>query len=96
MKNKKLTNFEKHLQEEMKNPEFRKAYHEAGVRLEIAYKINRLRKKQKVSQQELAKRIGTTQSAVARIENGDQNFTADMLDKIASAFSYKLKIEFVR
>ena len=92
---KKLTNYEQHLQEELKNKEFRQAYEEEYAKLAFAYQIMQLRKKHKMSQTELAKRLKTTQSAIARMEAGEQNFTLDTLQKIADAFHRKLKIELV-
>ena len=91
----KLTNFEIHLREELKDPEFKRLFNEYGRQLEIAYQILQLRKKAKVSQTELAKKIGTTQSNVARLEAGNQNFTTSTLEKIAKALNKNLKIEFV-
>lgn len=88
--------FEQYLAQQMKKETFRKAYEEESQRLEIAYKILQLRKKQKLSQKELAQKLDTTQSVVARMEAGQQNFTTDTLRKIASAFSRNLKIEFVK
>ncbi|MGM0629248.1 MAG: helix-turn-helix domain-containing protein [Patescibacteria group bacterium] len=44
--------------------------------------IQRFREKHDLTQKELAKRLNTTQSAVARIESGDQNVSAAMLSKI--------------
>lgn len=90
----KLTNYEKHFQAKMKSKKFKKAYEEERHRLAIAYKIAQLRKKKHLSQKELAKKIDTTQSVVARMEAGQQNFTTDTLQKIASAFEKNLKIDF--
>ena len=92
---KNLTNYEKHLQEELKDPVFRKAYREEYAKLAFAYQIAQTRKKRKLSQAELAKRLGTTQSVVARMETGEQNFTVGTLQKIADVFRKKLKIELV-
>jgi len=92
----KLTNYEKHFRAKMKKSDFRKAYEEERHRLEIAYKIVQLRKKQNLSQKELARRLGTTQSAIARMEAGQQNITTDTLQKIALIFDRKLKIEFAK
>ncbi|PIR72472.1 MAG: transcriptional regulator, partial [Candidatus Nealsonbacteria bacterium CG10_big_fil_rev_8_21_14_0_10_36_24] len=78
------------------NPEFKKYYNEYGKQLEIAYQILQLRKQKRMSQKELAKKIGTKQSNIARIEAGEQNFTADTLQKIANAFDRELKIDFVK
>jgi len=91
----KLTNFEKHFRKEMKNEKFRKAYEQEWRKLNIAYGILKLREKHGYTQKELAKKLKTTQSVVARIESGDQNLTIDYLNKIADIFHKNLKIDFV-
>lgn len=96
-KNKYLTDasvWENYLKKELKNPEFKKYYDEYGKQLEIAYQILQLRKKKKISQLELAKRIGTKQSNIARIEAGQQNFSIETLEKIADALGSRLKVIF--
>ena len=97
-KNKKITylSFDKILAKELKNPEFKRYYDEHGKQLEIAYQILQLRKKSKMSQVELAKKIGTKQSNIARMETGQQNFTTETLQKIASALGRELRVEFVK
>lgn len=97
-KNKKIVypSFEQYLAHEMKNKTFRRAYAEESHRLKIAYKILQLRKKHRLSQKELAQKLDTTQSVVARIETGQQNLTTDTLQRIASVFDRNLRIEFVR
>jgi len=92
---KKSTNFDLYLQKLLKDPELKKYYDEVGKQLEIAYKILQLRKKQGITQSEFAKKIGTTQSNVARLESGQQNFTTETLQKIAKAFRLELRVEFV-
>ena len=96
--NKKIVylSFERYLSQQMKNKAFREAYEKEGRCLEIAYRILQLRKKQRISQKELAIKLDTTQSVVARMESGQQNFTTDTLQKIASVFKCNLKIEFVK
>ena len=86
----KLTNYEKHFRTKMKNSKFRKAYEEEKYRLDIAYQILELREKKKFTQAMLAKKIGTTQSVVARIESGKKNLTIDTVGKIANALNKKL------
>jgi len=95
-KTKKVVDFQVYLAEKLKNQKFRKYYDEYGKQLEIAYQILKLRKQKGISQAELAKKIGTKQSNVARMETGQQNFTTDTLQKIASVFKRDLKIEFVK
>jgi len=97
-KHKKIVypSFEQYLAQQMKNRVFRKAYEEESHRLEIAYRILQLRKQQRLSQKELAQKLNTTQSVIARMEAGQQNFTTDTLQKIASIFNRELKIDFVK
>lgn len=92
---KKLTNYEKDLRKRLKDPEFFAGFQEELAKLKLAYAMLELRKKHKLSQQEVAKRLGTTQSVVARMEAGEQNFTVSTLQKIADVFRKKLKIELV-
>jgi ribosome-binding protein aMBF1 (putative translation factor) len=47
--------------------------------------VHRLRTEAGLTQAELAKRMGTTQSAVARMEAGGTRPTLEMLDKLAAA-----------
>ena len=97
--NKKKTqekeDFQNYLSDQLKNPMIKKYYDESGKQLEVAYRILKLRKQKGMSQVELAKKIGTKQSNVARIEAGQQNFSVDTLEKIAKAFGCDLKIDFV-
>ena len=88
--------FDRYLAHQMENRAFKKIYEEEGQRLEIAYQILQLRNKQKLSQKTLAEKLNTTQSVIARMEAGQQNFSIETLNKIASVFERELKIEFVR
>ena len=95
-KTQKAADFQDYLTEKLKSPRFRKYYDEYGKQLEIAYQILKLRKQKRMSQAELARKIGTRQSNIARMEAGQQNFTTDTLQKIATVFKRDLKIEFVK
>jgi transcriptional regulator with XRE-family HTH domain len=53
-----------------------------------------LRKQKRISQAELAKKIGTKQSNIARMEAGEQNFSIETLQKIAQVFNKDLKVSF--
>ena len=64
--------------------------------IKIGYKICQMRGEKKMSQKQLAQKLKTTQSAVARMETGHQNFTFKMLQKIAAVFDRNLKIDFVK
>ena len=53
----------------------------------IARLIRELREERGVTQEAFAKKLGTTQSAVARIERGEQNLSTEMLSKIGDALN---------
>lgn len=92
---KKLTNFERHFREQMKDKKFREAYEKEKRKVFIAYEIVKLREKSGYTQKQLAKKLGTTQSVIARMEGGNQNFTVDNLEKVASVFNKELNVRFV-
>ena len=52
--------------------------------------IANLREEKGLTQDDLAKLLGTTQSAVARIESGKQNLTTEMLGKISKAMNREI------
>ncbi|MCF7815609.1 MAG: UDP-N-acetylglucosamine 1-carboxyvinyltransferase [Candidatus Pacebacteria bacterium] len=56
----------------------------------IGMRIADIRETQGVTQKALAKLLNTTQSAIARIESGKQNVSADMLKKLSKALKKNL------
>jgi len=56
----------------------------------IGSKISDLREAQGLTQTDLAKKLKTTQSAIARLESGKQNVSTDMLKKISNALGKNL------
>ena len=64
------------------------------IYIEIQQMILRERKKQKMTQKELAKRTGISQANISKIENGETHPTVDSLKKIAEAFGKRLLISF--
>jgi UDP-N-acetylglucosamine 1-carboxyvinyltransferase len=56
----------------------------------IGQRIADLRETQGMTQSDLAKALHTTQSAIARIESGNQNLSADMLKKVSRALKKNL------
>ena len=96
MKDSKIRTFRSRLSEDLKDPEFKVHYREERQALKLSLKIAKLRAKKGLSQQELAKLMGTSQQAISRIESGDyEGFTLKTLEKIAEATGTRVKIEFV-
>ena len=92
-KNKK-TNFDRFLEKELEDDEFREEFEKGFENLKIGYKINKARKERNMSQKELAEEIGTAQSNISRIERGDQNISSELLYKIAKALNKDLVVKF--
>ena len=62
-----------------------RAYAEADIAGRLAEVVYRLRTTARLTQTELARRMGTTQSAVARVEGGGSIPTLDLLDRVGRA-----------
>ncbi len=58
--------------------------------LQIGERVAELRENQGMTQGALAKEMGTTQSAVARIEQGEQNLSTETLSKIGTALQREI------
>ena len=78
----------------LKDPEVKKAYDNLEAEYQVIRKVIDLRLKKKMSQKELAERVGTKQAAISRFENNLSNPTVAFLSKIASTFNKKLIIDF--
>jgi len=96
MKKGKVRTFQSQLREDIKDPEFKAHYQEERQALKLAMKIAELREKKGLSQQQLARLMGTSQQAISRIESGEyEGFTLKTLEKIAEATGMRVKIDFV-
>jgi DNA-binding XRE family transcriptional regulator len=79
----------------MKNPKFRQKYREADADYAIIEALIQARALAKMSQTQVADRIGTTQSAIARLEAGNVAPTLSTLRRYAEATGTRLKIGLV-
>jgi len=76
----------------LKDVEVKKVYDSLEVEYKIISDMVRLRNKKKITQKQLADKIGTTQSALSRFEMGDVNPSLDFLKKVANALGAKLVV----
>ena len=82
--------------ESKKSPEFKKAYEEELTRLQIGFKIARLRQMRHLSQAELAKRVKTTQQTISRLEDlKNARININTLARVAVALKARLTIDFI-
>lgn len=91
----RLKSFFDDFKEDMRNPEFRRGVAEEYRKLELSLAVIRLRKGRKLTQAQLAKKLKTNQSAIARLESGRENVTIETLSKIAVALKKRLVVRFV-
>ena len=92
----KYVDFEDMHRESMRNPKLKKAYDALQPKYDLIRAILDARIKRGVTQKELARRVGTTQSAIARFESGVGNPTLDFLSKISTAVGAKLEVRISR
>ena len=80
----------------MENPKFRAVYDEVSTEMNIGEQIAQIRHKAKMSQLELAKKVYTSRTAIARYESGNYNrYSLSTLIRIARALHKKLKVSYV-
>ena len=88
--------FRDYLNEQLKDPVVRKAYEEEGVFVELAVQITRLREQKGLSQQELARRLHTSQQTISRLESPHNgSLSLRTLIKLAHTLGKELKVQFV-
>jgi len=91
-----MSDFRNFLKENLENdPEFKEIWDENTQKRELVKTIIALRIKEHLTQKDLAEKIGTHQSAISRLENGNYNPSVDFLYRIAKALNRKVEINFV-
>jgi len=80
----------------LKDPEVRKQYDTLKAEFQLAEELIKARTKAKVTQAELAKRIGTKSTAISRLESPNYGKASiSMLKKVAQALGCELQIRLV-
>lgn len=87
-----MKNFNELKKELLKNKKVAKEYEKLTPRYHIISELIAARLKKGLTQKELADKIGTKQSAIARLEAGNVNPTLGFIEKAASVMGYKLKV----
>jgi len=87
-----MDDFQKHLQESLHDKDFKEAYDKKELRFKVIDILVGIRVQYKLTQAELAKRLGTTQTVISRIENGSVNVGIDFLQRVGAAFDKKIEI----
>ena len=78
--------------EVLKNKNVRAAYDALGPEFEVIAALIKRRLEKGFTQRQLAERVGTKQSAIARLESGAYNPSIDFLKKVTRALDARLRI----
>ena len=80
---------------ELKNFRIEEVFEGEDPVYQLRKRILELRLEKGYSQEELAKKAGTKQAVISRIENGESEPRLETINKIAKALDKKVKIELV-
>jgi ribosome-binding protein aMBF1 (putative translation factor) len=79
-----------------KDEDLKRLIEEEALNVKVARMIYEARTKAGLTQQQLAKRVGTTQPVIARLEDADyRGHSLTMLQRIATALNGQLEIHLV-
>ena len=78
----------------MKNPKYKTEYDVLGKEFQLVRSLIEARTRAGLSQTQLARRMKTSQSYVARIESGQVKPSTAALERLAKATGLRLKITF--
>lgn len=88
-----MKDWKKYKKELLKDEEVKQEYDKLTPRYELISQLIEARNKRGLTQKELAKRMGTKQSAISRLESGNANPSILFLEKLAEALNTKLQIQ---
>ena len=92
----KVNNFKTYSDKLFEDKNFKEKFDQEYNNLVISEKIVQLRHKVHLTQDQLAKKIKTTKSAISRYENNSyKGYSLFLLQKIASACGADLRVSFV-
>ena len=93
----KQTNFDRYLDEQLKDPTFAARFKEAGEAWDVAMQLASLRKESGLSQKELAQRAGTSQQQISRLESpGYAGHSMSMLRRVAHVMGASVRVQIRR
>lgn len=88
-------NFRETLNEQLKNPEFKKEWDALEPEYQIIKAMLDTRNEKAMTQKQLADITGIPQADISRLENGNANPSLRTLQRLADGMGMKLKLEFV-
>ncbi len=94
---KRRTNFDVYLDEQLKDKGFAARFKKAGQAWDVAVQLAALRKESGLSQKELARRVGTSQQQISRLESPSyEGHSLNMLRRVAEVLGATVHVEIHR
>ena len=94
---KRKTNFDRYLEQQLKDKDFSARFKKAGQAWDVALQLAALREDSGLSQKELAQRVGTSQQQISRLESPSyEGHSLSMLRRVAEALGATLHVELER
>jgi len=87
-------NFQEYKKQKLQDPEFQKAYDDLGPEYDIIRAMIDSREALQLSQQELSRRTGISQSHLSRLESGNYNPSLKFLKRVAAGLGKEVHILF--
>lgn len=78
----------------LKEPGFKEGYDALALEFAVASMLIEARTRAKLSQAQLAKRMGTSQSTIARLESGAAKPSFSTLERFAEATGMRMRVVF--
>ncbi|HEX5657019.1 MAG TPA: helix-turn-helix transcriptional regulator [Polyangiales bacterium] len=78
----------------LKEPGFKEGYDALAAEFAVASVLIEARTRAKLSQAELAKKMGTSQSTIARLESGSAKPSLSTLERFAKATGMRMRVVF--
>jgi transcriptional regulator with XRE-family HTH domain len=91
----KKSNFDKYLEDQLKDPSFAERFKSAGEAWDVALQIAALRQQAGLSQKDLAKLLKTSQQQISRLESpGYEGHSLSTLRRVAEVLHARVRIVF--
>jgi transcriptional regulator with XRE-family HTH domain len=92
---KKRNSWDAYLKQQLKNPKVRQAFEEESRILDLGIALAKSRSSQGLTQEAVAKRIGTSAPQISRTEKAPENANVKTLMRYAHAVGMELKVKLV-
>jgi transcriptional regulator with XRE-family HTH domain len=87
------TNFDRYLEEQLKDPVFAERFEKAGEAWDVALQIAALREQAGLTQRDLARKLKTSQQQISRLESPDyEGHSLSMLRRVAKVLHARVRV----